>query len=419
MRPRTKTSLLIVAGAVAITLVALIASQDTGRAAAGARLIEPPLVVDPTPPPPDDPRPKVVKTPAVDAPIGKDVPVGKRKIQIALLLDTSSSMSGLIDQARSQLWKVVNEFALAQQQNTRPRLEIALYQYGNDRLSPSRGWIQRVQHLTTDLDALSEKLFALSTFGGEEYVGQVIQAAADGLEWSRNPDDLKLIFVAGNEPFTQGPVPPAAAIALARRRGITVTPIHCGGDDPSWREGARLAGVSYMMIDHNRAVVHIPAPQDAEIARLAHKLNATYLGYGAQGGAAMARQEAQDKNAANVGQGALVQRGVARASSMYRNAAWDLVDGTRDGKVDLSKLRDEDLPAEMRKMTPAQRKAHVEAKAAERAGLQRRITQLNQEREQHVRAELAKRGTAVASTLDAMLIKTVRAQGSKNGWRFE
>jgi hypothetical protein len=31
------------------------------------------------------------------------------RVQIALLLDTSNSMDGLIDQARSQLWRVVNE----------------------------------------------------------------------------------------------------------------------------------------------------------------------------------------------------------------------------------------------------------------------------------------------------------------------
>ena len=32
------------------------------------------------------------------------------RVQLALLLDTSNSMDGLIDQAKSQLWKIVNEF---------------------------------------------------------------------------------------------------------------------------------------------------------------------------------------------------------------------------------------------------------------------------------------------------------------------
>ena len=32
-------------------------------------------------------------------------------VKIALLLDTSNSMDGLIDQAKSQLWDIVNKFA--------------------------------------------------------------------------------------------------------------------------------------------------------------------------------------------------------------------------------------------------------------------------------------------------------------------
>ena len=40
----------------------------------------------------------------------KDPPKRDASIQIALLLDTSNSMDGLIDQAKSQLWSVVNEF---------------------------------------------------------------------------------------------------------------------------------------------------------------------------------------------------------------------------------------------------------------------------------------------------------------------
>jgi hypothetical protein len=41
-------------------------------------------------------------------------------VQIALLLDTSSSMDGLIAQAKSQLWKIVNEFINAKQNGVRP-----------------------------------------------------------------------------------------------------------------------------------------------------------------------------------------------------------------------------------------------------------------------------------------------------------
>src|SRR6185436_16995523 len=202
------------------------------------------------------------------------------KIQLALLLDTSGSMSGLIDQARSQLWKMVTQLDGARRAGQRPRLEIALYEYGNPiRSSAESGWIRRISAFTDDLDRVSESLFALDTNGGDEFVGQVIRTASRELQWSQDPRDLKMVFVAGNEPFTQGPVPPAAAIAEARKKGILVNVIHCGSEDPTWRDGARLAGTDLLNIDHNQAVAHVAAPQDDEIARLGTALNSTYLAY--------------------------------------------------------------------------------------------------------------------------------------------
>ena len=117
-------------------------------------------------------------------------------VKIALLLDTSNSMDGLINQAKSQLWDIVNEFTHAKCGNEiRPELQIAIYQYGNDGLSSREGYIQQVLNFSGDLDEISEKLFSLTTNGGEEYCGQVIQTSLNQLKWGENPDDLKLIFI--------------------------------------------------------------------------------------------------------------------------------------------------------------------------------------------------------------------------------
>src|SRR5271157_1093574 len=95
----------------------------------------------------------------------------EEKIQLAILLDTSNSMDGLIGQAKSQLWKVVNELARAKRAGVHPQLEVGLFEYGNDGLSESDGYIRMVSNLTTDLDAISADLFALTTNGGSEYCG--------------------------------------------------------------------------------------------------------------------------------------------------------------------------------------------------------------------------------------------------------
>ena len=147
-------------------------------------------------------------------------PFGKQKIQVALLMDTSSSMDGLIEQAKSQLWKIVNELATAKYNGERPMIEIALYHYGNDNLKASDQYVQQILPFTTDLDKVSEELFNLSTNGGEEYCGAVIKDATLNLNWSTSNEDLKLVYIAGNEPFNQGTVNYEKACREAISKGI-------------------------------------------------------------------------------------------------------------------------------------------------------------------------------------------------------
>ena len=126
------------------------------------------------------------------------------KIQVALLLDTSSSMDGLIEQAKSRLWNIVNTLTTLRFNGKTPEIQIALYEYGNDNINASDGYVRLVTPLTADLDLISEKLFALKTNGGLEYCGTVIDKANKQLKWSSNDSDIHLIYIAGNEPFTQG-----------------------------------------------------------------------------------------------------------------------------------------------------------------------------------------------------------------------
>ena len=291
-------------------------------------------------------------------------------IQIALLLDTSNSMDGLIDQAKSQLWKVVNEFGTALVDGKAPEFHVALYEYGNSGIPSEKGYIRMILPLTDDLDAVSEKLFALKTNGGYEYCGKVIKAAAENLKWSKSDKDFKAIFIAGNEPFTQGDVDYRIACKAAVEKGIVVNTIFCGpyatGVSGKWKDGAALSDGKYMNIDQNQKAVHIEAPQDKEIEKLGTDLNKTYVPYGAKGKAGMENQKAQDKNASSAGSGSNLQRQVCKASHNYNNDRWDLVDAIKKGTVKLEDIKEEDLPEEMRKMSMEEKKKYVEAKAAER-----------------------------------------------------
>jgi hypothetical protein len=342
-------------------------------------------------------------------------------IQIAVLLDASNSMDGLIGQAKTQLWKIVNELALAKRNGKTPRLEVAFYEYGKSSLPSSTGYIRQIVPLSTDLDKISDELFKLTTNGGDEYCGQVIRRAVEDLSWSGSMGVMKAIFIAGNEPFTQGNVDYKQSCKEAIKKGIVVNTIFCGkekeGIDTKWKDGADLADGSFMNIDQNQKVVDVKAPQDSAIMVLGQQLNATYISYGSAGTARKKMQAEQDMNARAAAPAAMVQRSVAKASMSYENASWDLVDAKKDKMVSVAEMKAEELPEEMQKMTPKEREAYVEKKSSERIELQAKISKLNEERRKYVADEQKK--LSGDNTLDKAVIDAVRKEATKKGYQFE
>jgi hypothetical protein len=370
---------------------------------------------------------RMIKAQAADEKAKQDAkveePVAKPKIQIAILIDTSGSMDGLIDQARTQLWKIVNEFALVKQNGVTPDVEVALYEYGNDGLPAEEGFLRMVSPLTTDLDKLSEHLFALTTNGGSEFCGHVIKSAVNGLVWSTSADDYKAIFIAGNEEFTQGEVVYNESCKAAIEKGIIVNTIHCGdyqvGVDQMWLHGAQLADGSYMAINSSVPVVHITSPHDEEIVKIGEDLNTTYIPYGDEGKEGAARQEEQDSNANKSGQGADVNRALGKKNHTYRNDGWDLVDALKENKVKIEDVKKEDLPEELRKMTDEELKAHIDAIVKKREELTEKLNDLEKKRNEYVAEKQRENAANGAETLDEAMTKAIREQAAKRNFKNE
>jgi hypothetical protein len=344
----------------------------------------------------------------------------KNVVQIALLLDTSNSMDGLIDQAKTQLWKIVNEMARSKREGKSINLNVALYEYGNDNLSPEQGYVRLVCPHTNDLDKISEELFKLKTYGGSEYCGTVISEAVKDLKWTKSNDELKIIFIAGNEPFNQGDVDFKSSCRNAISKGIIINTIYCGNFDEGkrtfWKEGADLADGKYMNIDQNQEITFIETPYDNELAELGQQLNDTYLGYGTFGKDYKKRQAEQDLNAANYSLTVMAERTLTKSGSQYKNEAWDIVDAEKEGKVKVTEIPEDQLPEEMQKMSKEERAAYVEKKAKEREKLQKKIEELNKKRTAYL-AE--KTSETKDNTLDAAMLKILREQASKKKYSFE
>lgn len=343
-------------------------------------------------------------------------PAKDQQIMLALLLDTSNSMDGLINQAKSQLWKIVNELATAKCGNgSRPSIKIALYEYGNDGLPSSEGYIRQVSGLTDDLDLISEKLFALTTNGGNEFCGQVIKTSLNQLSWSASNADLKMIFIAGNEPFTQGSVSYRIACSVAKEKGVVVNTIFCGNFDEgmrtNWKDGADITGGSYMSIEQNRKTVYIATPYDDKIAECNDRLNKTYVYYGAAGEQKKAAQATQDSNAESFGMGNKVERAVSKSTHAYKNSSWDLVDAAKEDESVISAAPAEQLPDEMQGMSVEQRKSYVTQKASERKKIQQEIQELNKKRQEYIATHSQQENDD--TMLDAAMIKAIREKAKE------
>ncbi|ARV16261.1 vWA domain-containing protein [Polaribacter sp. SA4-12] len=341
----------------------------------------------------------------------------KQTIKVALLLDTSNSMDGLINQAKAQLWEIVNELSYAKYGIEKPNLEIALYEYGNSNLSSREGYIKQVLQFSNDLDEISEKLFSLTTNGGNEFCGQVIKISLDELSWGKNKNDLRIIFIAGNEPFTQGKINYKDAITDAKEKNVIINTIFCGnysnGISGMWQDGAKLGGGDYMTINQDKKIVHIVTPYDDEIIILNKKLNKTYIYYGNKGYSKYSNQKKQDSNALTMSKEVEVKRTISKSSRLYDNSSWDLVDADKKQKVDYKKIEKKKLPKELQNKSEAEIKIYVKKKANERAEIQKKIKEYDAKRRSFI-TKKQKEGSKKDELNNVMINAIKRQAKSKN-----
>ncbi len=370
-------------------------------------------VATPTP----APKPVQIATPEPELPRDNV----QDTVQIALLLDTSSSMDGLINQARSHLWKMVDDVGkmtrVVDGKARGVKIELALYEYGNDTLSSKSGFIRQVLPFTTDLDRVSEKLYGLFTNGGSEYVGQAIETSVKSLEWTSDPSAMKFVFVAGNEEFDQGPVSAASAMKAAAGKDINVQLIFAGNDEPTWEAAAKLAKSDLVTIDQNQVAQYIPSPQDAAILQLGNELNQTYIAYGDEGRASMGRQSSADASSAKMSPKVAIERAQLKGKKAYRNENWDVVDAVQNNGKFLEQATDDKLPSELRGKTLAEKQQVVAANTTKRAEIQAMIAKLEAERTAFLENQRANQVGAKAQSLETGMMKSTKSVATKKGYK--
>jgi hypothetical protein len=360
-----------------------------------------------------------------------------RPIDLVLCLDVSGSMNGLVDSAKIKLWDVVNEMARLK---PTPNLRVGLYSYGHTSYPADKGWVRKDIDLTTDLDDVYKALNALTINGGTEYVARVTQTALTEQKWSTDPGALKIIFVCGNEPVDQDKqVTLDEVAAQAKKDGVIINTIYCkwGHDNEvaGWAAFSEKCGGRHLNIDQNRNVrqITVKTEFDDQILKLGTELNKTYVCYGKDGKERAANQVAQDENALKAtpqrGAGAAaggvaapapvaaLGRAQFKAGDLYSNSTWDLVDRMKEKDFDLAKIKEEDLPDELKKLKPGERMVYLKMKSEERALIQKQINDLSAKRQKQIEAEIARQPRSDADkALDEAVKGIVRDQAKARGF---
>ncbi len=337
-------------------------------------------------------------------------------MEVCFVLDTTGSMSGLIEGAKQKIWSIANEMI-----STKPTPELRLGLIGyRDR---GDAYVVKSFDLTNDIDAVYANLRGFSADGGgdtPESVNEALNEAVTRMAWSSDRSVLKIIFLVGDAPphmnYANAPKYPEICQA-AMKKDLLINTVQCGTlneTTPVWKEIAKLSEGSYAAIAQEGGMVAIATPMDSELAELNRQVGATLVAYGGERERRLlvAKQAASEAAPAAVAADRLSYN--AKSGKAVQGDG-ELLDSLAAGKVKINELRKDQLPAEWQKLDDVKLKAEVAKKQKERADLQAKIFKLNRDREDYLAAERKKQASGKADSFDEQVAAAIHAQAARKG----
>lgn len=346
------------------------------------------------------------------------------KIDIVFVLDTTGSMSGLIQTAKEKIWSIATTMASAQ---PTPEIRIGLVGYRD------RGdqYVTKVVDLSDDLDSVYAALMDFEAGGGgdtPESVNQALYDAVHHMSWSEGEQAYQVVFLVGDAPphMDYNEVRYPEIVASALEKGIVINTIQCGEMPTTvgpWTQIASLGQGSFFQVEQAGGAVAFTTPFDHEIARLSAKLDDTRLYYGSEEEKArmLKKVVATNKLELHASVATRARRGVfnaavgGRVNLLGEN---ELVDAVARGVVDLNELDEAEMPEVLKPMAPAEQQAFVARLADERADLKRKIQELSTDRDDFIAVKVDEAG-GMKDSLDQQLYEAVKAQAGKAGLKYE
>ena len=352
-------------------------------------------------------------------------PAQSPRIEVVFVLDTTSSMSGLIQAAREKIWSIASSMASAQQS---PEIRMGLVAF-RDR---GDAYITRVYDLSSDLDSMYANLMDFTAEGGgdsPESVNQALYDAVHDISWSQDKNTYRVVFLVGDAPphmDYHNDVKYPVTLEVARQKGIVVNAIQSGQHQytrPAWQQIAALGRGEYFQVENSGNAVAIATPYDEQLSALAAEYEATRLFFGDAESkkAQQAKVEANARLRKELSSTALARRDTFNSTASGRYNAlpeFELVEEVTSGRVDLDEIATEDLPASLQSMAPAEQMQVIEEQAKRREALQQQIRALAESRNSYIEDEIEAAGGADDS-LDEKIYRTVREQAAAVGLTYD
>ncbi|MGR9108243.1 MAG: vWA domain-containing protein [Gammaproteobacteria bacterium] len=357
--------------------------------------------------------------PQVSQPV---VPGANRsRIEVVFVLDTTGSMSGLIQAAKEKIWSIASSMASAQSQ---PEIRMGLVAYrdrGDD-------YVTRILDLSEDLDTMYGSLMNFQANGGgdgPESVNQALFEAIHKISWSQDKNVYRVVFLVGDAPPHMDypdDIKYPEILAAAAQKGIIVNAIQCGQNEittRSWQEVAQLGYGEYFQVEPGGNTVAIKTPYDEQLAELSVRLDATRFYYGtaeekARKAKKLVATDQLHRSASLESRARRAAFNASKSGKANRIGKNDLVEDVSSGRLDLKEVDRDLLPEPLKPMTPAAQEAFVRDKAELRGKLQNEIEELAAQRSEFLKKKVEKQGGAKDS-LDQRLYDVVREQAGKKG----
>lgn len=342
---------------------------------------------------------------------------GLLKIQVALLIDVSGSMDGLINQTQGQLWKMANFLTQLKKGGQIPIVELALISYGGIEYEKHKA-INLESPLDSDLDLMAERLFQLQAQGSQEHCAEALQMAMDSLEWTTRPEDLRVIIIAGNEPFDQGRLDFHEVCQRLKEKHILLNTIYCGdylsGIDHHWQKAAEITDGKYANINQNIANEQMDTPYDPKIAELYRQYKKTLIPYGPHKDVHKRKIEIQDNTVKKMGNVFYRDRILFLISRPPNPEYPDLIDLFEQKPDTLDLLDFNELPLPYQNMNPEELRKSVIQLQYKRNMLRDAILLYSQKIEDFLKVSL---GVAYnESSLETVLLQILKEQSLVQGF---